>query len=267
MSEKNIGDITVVSVKEKKKSVSISFSNGEKVSLSPDAYVEFLLYVGKKIEPEEMKKILKYAEEDDYYVYALRLLSKDMYTSYVLRGKLIGKGAEPIVAKRVVARLINDGLINDEEYARIYVEDIAEFRLYGKNKTIARLKEKGIGEEVLSKFDFPDEEEEERATRCCLALNKKYAKYPYEKKKERAYEYLLGRGYDHTLAKKVIEECIEETPEELERELLEKDFYLARHKYYKIDDLYKRKQKILAHLLRKGYHYDDINELIQEEFK
>ena len=267
MSAKNIGDVTVESVKEKKKSVSISFSNGEKVSLSPDAFVEFLLYEGKKVEPEEMKKILAYAEEDDYYVYALRLLAKEIYTSYILRGKLINKGADPKVAQRVVDRLTEDGLVNDEEYAKIYVNDIAEFRLYGKNRTLAKLKEKGISEEILSSFEFKEEDEEKRAKRSCESLDRRYAKYPYEKKKEKAYEYLLGRGYDRELVRKIVEECISETPKDLEKELLAKDFYLAKHKYYKIEDLYKRKQKIMALLLRKGYRYEDINALIEEEYK
>ena len=267
MSEKNIGDvITRIRVRKTHKGVVIYFASGEKIPLSQDSYVDFRLYEGKEMSSEEMKKLLSFGEEDEYYSYALKLLSKEVYTSHDLLLKMTRKGASVDVAKAIVKRLREAGLIDDEAYARVYATDLADFRLYGKNKTLAKLREKGIPPRILETLVFPPEKELERACRYVEVLNKKYAKTPSAKKKQKAFVALLEKGYDREIAYEAIEQNLNATPANVEEESLAKDFYVAKNKYLKYEDLYVRKQKIFAYLSRKGYRYEDIKAAIEEEY-
>ena len=250
----------------KKSSVTVAFSNGESVSLSFDAYSDLRLYAGKEIEPKEMALIKKLGEEDQYYSYAVSLLSSSMYTTFGLRGKLMAKGADKATASSIVRRLVKEGLLNDEEYAHAYLEEVASPRLYGKQKAIQKLKEKGISAEILASLPFDEEEEYEKALKVCASLNRSLAKLPTAKKKEKAYATLIERGYEGDIARRAIEEALESTPSEIEDESLEKDFELAKRKFRSTTPLLARKRKIYAFLARKGYHYEKINALLEDMY-
>ena len=266
MSEKSTGDvISAIKTRKKNKGVTLLFASGEKIKLSEAAYSDFRLYEGKEVGSEEMKQLLAFGMEDEFYTYALRLLNKEIYTSYDLFNKLTHKGASYEVARSIIKRLREAKLIDDEEYARIYATDLADFRLYGKNRTIARLKEKGISDEIISRLSFPDDKELERAIRFIELLNKKLSKTPSNRKKSKAFSALLAKGYDREIAQEALKK-LASTPEAIEAEALAKDFYIAKNKYYKYEDLYIRKQKIFAYLGRKGYRYEDIKRLLEEEY-
>ena len=244
MSEKNIGDvIKEIKLRKKKKGVYVIFESGEKIALSESSYSDFRLYEGKEVSVSEMEKLLAFVDEDQYYSYALRLLGNS-----------------------IVKRLKEDGLIDDEEFAAVYANDIADFRLYGKNKTIAKLKEKGIPNEIIAKLSFPDEKEYDRACRYVETLNKKLSKTPSSRKKAKALASLIARGYEREIATEALEATLASTPKNVEEESLKKDFFIAKNKFLKFEDLYIRKQKIFAYLARKGYKYEDIKRVIEEEY-
>lgn len=267
MSEKNIGDvIKEIKLRKKKKGVYVIFESGEKIALSESSYSDFRLYEGKEVSVSEMEKLLAFVDEDQYYSYALRLLGKEIYTSYGIFGKLLHKGANVDLARSIVKRLKEDGLIDDEEFAAVYANDIADFRLYGKNKTIAKLKEKGIPNEIIAKLSFPDEKEYDRACRYVETLNKKLSKTPSSRKKAKALASLIARGYEREIATEALEATLASTPKNVEEESLKKDFFIAKNKFLKFEDLYIRKQKIFAYLARKGYKYEDIKRVIEEEY-
>lgn len=263
MSEKSIGNHFVKTIKVKRKTAIVVFSNGDKFSLSHNAFTNLRLYEGKAVDEEEYALIQKYGREDEYYTYALNRLNREIYTAHVLREKLIHKGADKDIAESVIARLVEEGLLNDADYARNYAQDVADFRMYGKRKTMQRLREKGVSAEILKEIDFSDEKEMERAIRFCKLLNKKLVKYPTAKKKEKAYLMLLDKGFESSVARKAIEEALDSTPESVERQSLSKDFYIARHKYQEVTPIGLKKKKVFAYLARKGYRHEEIWEVME----
>lgn len=261
MSGKQIGNV-INEIKKKSSTVVVILSNGEKLKLSHSSYTEFRLYEGKELSEEELASLLSYEKEGEFYDYALRLLDKDNYTVFAISNKLLSKGADAKQVSSIVERLKKEDLLDDERYAKVFVEDVAELRCLGKNKILAELKHKGIGESVLSKLEFPEEKEFERACMAASLLDKKYAKSANGAKKDKAIRALITRGFSYDIALKAIEEKLTTNDAEEEKNRLLRDFELVYARYSRKYEGKKIYEAVIKSLLRKGYDYDDISSLI-----
>ena len=264
MSGKQIGK-AIKEIKKKSSTVVVILNDGEKLKLSHSSYTEFRLYEGKALEEEELSSLLAYEKEGEFYDYALRLLGKENYTVSSIRDKLLGKGADEKQVASILARLEKEDLLNDERYAKIYVEDIASLRLLGKNKVLAELNRKGIKEDILSSLSFPEEKELEKALSAASLLNKRYAKTSNGTKKDKGINALIRRGFSYEISSKAIEETLTPNDEEEEKQRLCRDFELAYARYERKYEGRKIFDAALKYLLRKGYAYEDVVSLIERK--
>ncbi len=261
VSGKQTGN-AIKEIKKKSSTVVVILSNGEKLKLSHSSYTEFRLYEGKELGEEELASLLSYEKEGEFYDYALRLLGKDNYTVSAITNKLLSKGADAKQTSSIIERLKKEDLLDDERYAKVFVEDIAELRCLGKNKILAELKHKGIDEGILSKLEFPEEKEFERACTAASLLDKKYAKAANGAKKDKAIRALITRGFSYDVASRAIEEKLTPNDKEEEKSRLLRDFELAYARYSRKYEGKKIYESVIKSLLRKGYDYDDISSLI-----
>lgn len=97
------------------------------------------------------------------------------------------------VTERVYERLVQKGYINDEKFARFWVENRNRTKGSSLRKITAELRAKGVAgetvEQVLSESDRTDENE------LVKIITKKRAKYP-DDQKLMAYLARQGFGYD-----------------------------------------------------------------------
>lgn len=184
-----------------------------------DLVVSRRLVVGKEIKNEDLKKILFEAEigklmERMYRLFNIRQRSEKEILDYLkeLSFKRKIKGYEelsPFIIDAVAEVMKKKGLINDEEFARAWVE--SRSRKYGINRIKQELFQKGIEretiEEVLSiKYNVLQEEETaEQALNKKLNLWKNLEVHEFKKK---AYDYLLRKGFEYSLVKLTIEKLL-----------------------------------------------------------
>ena len=262
MSKENRGEI-IADIKKRKKEVVITFESGEKLSLSPFTFTDFRLFVGKQLSEEEYLSLVSSKKEEGYMEYALHLLSRENYATYVLYGKILDRGANVELADQIIARLTKEGLLNDELYAKTYAEDVAELRLYGKNKVLFNLHQKGISNQIIDNLSFPREKEVEKAINYVKVLDRKFLKAPKNKKVGKALLALRERGFDLDVAKEAIANSLSFPSEEENKSNLEDDYNIAKSKYERKYEGYKLSRAIFSYLLRKGYDYDDIASLVK----
>ena len=263
MSEKRIGDV-VSSIKYKKSEVVISFASGNKVALSELAFTDFHLYEGKELSEEELSTLLHAAVEDKYYVYALGLLGKEVYSEKQIQTKLFARGADEEMVLSIVSKLKSMGLIDDALFAKTYASDIGGLRLYGKNKILFELREKGISPRIIAELEFKEKDELDKAFRYASYLNRKFVKTPSEKKAIKVIRALIERGFDEQIAEKAVEECVSPMDEDAENKLLERYFELSKAKYSRKYVGYSLKEKIYLDLRKKGFKTRDIKSLIEK---
>ncbi len=105
----------------------------------------------------------------------------------------IKKGVSPVVTERVFARLVERGYIDDEKFARFWVENRNLKKGASKRKMMAELQIKGVASEVIQKVLAESERTDSDELRKIIA--KKRSRYP-DDQKFMAYLARQGFAYD-----------------------------------------------------------------------
>ena len=251
----------VKKIKICKKKVVISFLDHEKIEIDKEVYPNFYLYEGKDISKKELNKIINFNQSVYLWNYALKLRQKHLYSEYSMREKLYEKGGIKEQVDDVIKRLKNNDLIDDNAFIADYIEYYNSL-LYGKNKIITKLLDKGIFKEKIDKVNFSKVVERKKAKTLLPKLEKKYAKYNNTQKKQHIYQSLITNGYDIDIASEMVE-LIKITPEKEENDKLKKDFEKAYSRFKKKYQKKELRNKVMTYLLSKGYKMNDVIKMIE----
>ena len=101
-----------------------------------------------------------------------------------------------------IARLIEYGLLNDEEYARMYVEQKKD--KMGAGMIRNKLRINGIAAEIIEKAVAVIDNQYDLALNCVNKYMRKKDKTPGNKSK--LFRWLLGKGIAYDLCMEVIDE-------------------------------------------------------------
>ncbi len=141
-----------------------------------------------------------------YFFLKFRIRSEKEIRDYLYK-KIINTHYSRQDVEKVIEKLKEQELINDEKFVEIYVKD----RLVVRPKSIRLLKreliKKGINENLIEKYFLENEFNEEET--AILLLKKKWGRFKKlnEKKRfEKSIKFLLSRGFSYELAKKAFEE-------------------------------------------------------------
>ncbi len=254
----------IQSIKFGKRKVLVRFADGDELSFSKNAFTEQPLYAEKVLSQDEYKALLVLASEDKITNAVLRYAVKELHTKHETIQYLYGKGADEKTAYRLINKLEEEGLINDELYATTYARDVAGVKLYGRNRVLFDLKHKGIGDEILSSLQFDELTELSKARKFAALANKKYAKNTNTKKMYKVTSALLRRGFDEHIAQEAARlEFVMGDPE-LELERLKAEAQRVKARYSKKYHGYDLTRRVALSLARKGYPYEDIKAALEE---
>ena len=167
----------------------------------------------KEINEEELTELLDAVSFRRAYNKGLDLLSRRPHGTKELVKKLCEKGHEKESAEKACDRLLELGLLNDEEFARMLANELYERKGYGikriKQELVFRGIEREIAENAIESLDIDTQ------TRIILVIKKKYLnKINDEKGIKRAVDGLMRLGYSYldikTALNSISEFCEEE---------------------------------------------------------
>lgn len=259
---KSTGNI-ISRIKYNKKNVSLFF-NKDKVNISFDAYSLNYLYVGKILSRKEIQELIDFSATDEALKKAMSLLKRGHYSEFKMREKLKEKEYDSKTINTVIKFLKNNDLINDEMLANDYLEYYNE-KNFGKLRIVYELQNKGIFDVTINKLKFPETLEKEKALNQLEILNKKYASFSYNKKKEKIYSSLVGLGFESSVVTYAINK-IKAKDERKENDNLARDYnllYSRLSRRYEDEEL---KEKLFKALRNKGYRYKDIQQKMEDKF-
>lgn len=170
--------------------------------LTLEATVKNRLKVGQIVTEERLAEIQLESEKSTAFDKALTHLSATRKTEKQIRDYLSGKGYLSAVVDYVVEKLRSYNFLNDGEYAEAYVETAA--RRKGGKLIRMELRSKGISEgEIDGALENLDEETELAAAKeiLCKYMRGKAADVTTLQK---AYRYLMGKGFDYDVAKQAL---------------------------------------------------------------
>lgn len=262
MLSANSGKHIVKNIKVSQKHITVMFFKGEKIQISPEAYLTHYLYKGKALSEDEIKQLLAITSSSTLLSYALNLVSRKSYSEAEIVGKLQKKGSDKQSTAIIVAKLKASNLINDKLFAQNLVAFDGE-RNYGKNKIIRHLKDKGIPEEMINALAFPLEGEQQKAEQMVLKMANKYASLAYENQKRHVYQALVAWGFSYDIAHQALN-SIKKVSQESETAKLLNDYQTLVKRFSRKYNGYELKQRIFRALANKGYQYQDIKEVMED---
>lgn len=190
-----------------------------------DLVISRRLIVGKVISVSDLKKILFEAEagklmERMYRWFRIRQHSEKEVRDYfkIKNLKLKIKKEEPVnemVIETLIKTLKKKGMINDLEFAKVWVEARRKSKQKGIIVLRMELFQKGINKEIIEQvLQLTDarsgQVSEQELAR--LALDKKikvWKKLSHLEFKKKAYPFLLRRGFTYDISKNVIEKFLQ----------------------------------------------------------
>ena len=250
----------VKKIKVNKKAIAITFSDGERIDISEEAYLSNYLYVGKLLTQKDIDKLLHITSVKQLSAYAISLLSKGHYTEWKMREKLYAKGGEKPDVDYVINKLKELDLLDDKAFIEDFI-GYGEERLWGKNKIKQELAKKGIFAEEIDKIQFNITSEKRKAIALLPSLEKKYSKYSYQQKKQHIYTALISRGFDPEVANYAVGRMSGKDDKD-EKKKLKEDFKKIYARYSKKFEGRELKERVYRSLIGKGYKYGDISELL-----
>jgi regulatory protein len=142
--------------------------------------------------------------------YAYRLLSYRQRSTQELRERLNKKGFTAQTVKKTVEYLSRLKFLNDENFARFWVQTRIQSSPLGWSLLRYQLRQKGITEELIEKVfgDYRAEYDEvEAAKRLASLRRRRYKDKDLKplKLKKRLYDYLCRRGFSREAIMQAIE--------------------------------------------------------------
>ena len=134
----------------------------------------------------------------------LRALERRRRTRRELEQALERKRVDPEVARAVLDRLTEVGLVDDLAYARAFVVARQRARPRGRRALAMELARKGIGPQIVDRVleELGAEEDPVQAARRALAPKLRALRgRPAEEVRRKAEQFLLRRGFSYAVAR------------------------------------------------------------------
>ena len=162
----------------------------------------------KEINEEELTELLNTVSFRRAYNKGLDFLSRRPYGTKELIKKLCEKGHEKEASQKACERLLELGLLNDEEYARILANDLLERKSYSIKRIKQELAFRGIDREIIENTVDTLDNDPQRS--IIILVKKKYInKLNDEKGKKRTVDALLRLGYSYSDIKSALDQISE----------------------------------------------------------
>lgn len=257
----NIFTITkLVHKKNQQYEVSIKFPNQEihKEKVHEELVLKFRLVEGKELTEEQMAEFKEKQGYGEVYQAAMRLVSQKPYTMSDLSKKLAAKEYEQDLIDEVLFKLVELGLLNDEQFAISYINHQIILGKKGPSLLKRELIGKGVSESIINRHlsNFNEETELEHALKIAASQVKKNSKYGSRFLKQKLSQYLQLKGFSSAVSRQAVDLALEEIGEEEEESVLMDQARKLYRKYSRYEG-YEGKQKLIQALGRKGFSYDE----------
>lgn len=167
------------------------------------------LKVGQELNDDEIARLQMRDEVERACERALNFLSYRPRSEAEVRRNLRKKSIEDEVIEAAIERLTRTGLLDDQEFARYWVENRLQFNPRGLRGLRYELRQKGVADSVVADA-LADVDVEAAARKAAEAGARRLAHLEARDFRRKLQAYLSRRGFSYTVIKPLIEELWEE---------------------------------------------------------
>lgn len=192
----------------KNKNYEVIFDDGLSIFIVEDTLVKFGLFKNMEIDLELLSNI----KFEDQKYRAVKISLKylcNMRTEFEVRNKLRENEIDSSVIDSTIEYLNNMNYLDDFKYATYFTKDKLSINKYGKEKIKLKLIQKGISKDIITEVLNSSSSELEYNNLYDLAVKKYNSLSDDDKKYEKCVRFLLSRGYNYSMIKKVLRDINE----------------------------------------------------------
>jgi regulatory protein len=174
------------------------------------------LYTGKSLDERAIEQLVRADSSERAHQVAVNFISYRPRSSKEILDKLQQKGFARDLALEVVDQLKELNLLNDLQFARMFVRDKLRGKPMGKAMLRRKLLEKGIAFQLSERIlkEYVTEKDEQEAAKTLAARKMKMSRSRFSAldpstREKRLINYLLSRGFSSDIAYKTARSIIQ----------------------------------------------------------
>ena len=171
-----------------------------------DAVEAARLRKGQVLSDAEIVALQAQDERNRAFDRAVRFLSYRPRSRTEVERYLRGKAIEEDVVSDVIARLERAGYIDDEAFARFWLENRERFKPRGQRAVRYELRQKGVGDETITQV-LSEMDDEAAAWRAIEGRLSRWANLPGDEFRQKVIGYLSRRGFDYNTISLTLEKA------------------------------------------------------------
>ena len=169
------------------------------------------LTVGQELGDQKIESLKTGDELEVTYQKALHFLSYRPRSSAEVRQNLVKRGISEPLVEETMNRLQASGLVNDEAFARAWVENRNSFRPRGKPALRMELRQKGLSEEIVQTVLDTQVNEAALAFQAARKYARRLTGLDWLEFRQKLSGFLARRGFSYTSIAPVVSEVWKES--------------------------------------------------------
>lgn len=171
-------------------------------SLSEGALLEQKLHIGQELDKDQVAEYKKLSADDKAYNLTLAYVARRARSRWELTDYLRRKSYDEEVGNQIMEKLERLGFVNDEAFARSWVENRRLLKPISKRRLTQELRQKRIADDIIDIVLMEDETDELETLRELIVRKRKQSKYQDDLK---LMQYLAGQGFNYGDIKSVLQ--------------------------------------------------------------
>jgi len=192
------GTITAIKIQKRNKE-RVNVYVDDQYAFAVTALVGATLKKGQYLSEADVERFTSQDERHKAYDQALRYLSFRARSRREVERHLGEKGYSPEVVTATVERLLDEGYLDDEAFARFWLENRERFRPRSQRALRYELRQKGIAAELIDSL-LTDLDEDELAWAAVEGKVIQWQNLDEEEFKKKVLGFLNRRGFNYEVA-------------------------------------------------------------------
>jgi len=195
--------------KGRKKRVNVFLDDRFAFSLEAEVAIKEGLQVGQELSASQIKVLA----ESDYLNCCLNAATHYLgyrpRSEFEIRERLQRRGFDESTVSAVIAKLKEQGLIDDLAFARFWQENRDSFKPRSRWLTRLELRQKGVTDDIIDQV-FTATDDSDNAYRAALSKARHLSRSDYQDFRYRLGQYLKRRGFGYEIINRTVERVWEE---------------------------------------------------------
>lgn len=162
------------------------------------------LKIGQEISDEKIAALQAEDEREAVYQRALRLLNYRPRSTAEIRKNLDKHNIPVPLIAETIERLERNGLVNDETFARLWVENRNQFRPRSRSYLTMELHQKGIDDEIIRTVLNADADEEALAFEAARKYARRVEGLEQTEFRNKLGGFLARRGFSYAIIAPIV---------------------------------------------------------------